>query len=250
VRLFAIRSARRKSWPILPRFATGRSRCAKTPSRLQAGSFFNQCSGGWPTLATFLFATVGRDRRHPALYGTRAIERHAFPSAQERPQCSSMRTILTKAAIKSYPRRCEDERLPMLRTWFSQQPPKGREFWKQPPNKLSHSVAGLARLELVVTDFGSDRRVLVLPDHAKHPRAARSGTTRILFRASGPPCFQEDHGTTRIESICQCSSKLGQRILNICNICNICSPISRKSLAQLAEGFALSRDADSTAWVR
>jgi hypothetical protein len=86
---------------------------------------------------------------------------------------------------------------------------------------LSHSVAGLARLELSLISkvfapdniFGSDRRVLVLQDHSKHPRVARSGTTRILFRASGSPCFQVDHGTTRIESICQCLSKLGQRIL-------------------------------------
>jgi len=43
---------------------------------------------------------------------------------------------------------------------------------------MSHSVAGLAQLELVVTDFGSDRRVLVLQDHAKHPRVARG--QRIL----------------------------------------------------------------------
>ena len=73
--------------------------------------------------------------------------------------------------------------------------------------------------------FGSDRHVLVLQDHSRHPRAARSGTTRILFRASGPPCFQVNHATTRIESICQCLSKLGQRILNICS--PISSPTSR-----------------------
>lgn len=32
--------------------------------------------------------------------------------------------------------------------------------------------------------------VPVLQDHSRHPRAPRRETARLLFRASGPPCFQ------------------------------------------------------------
>ena len=82
---------------------------------------------------------------------------------------------------------------------------------------LSHSVAGLRGLNwwsLISKVFAPDN---IFGSDGNDPR--------ILFRASGPPCFQEDHATTRIESIFQCLSKLGPRILNICS--PISSPTSR-----------------------
>jgi len=45
--------------------------------------------------------------------------------------------------------------------------------------------------------FGGDRRVLVLEDHSRQPRVVRSETTRILFGASGPPCFQVNRSWIR-----------------------------------------------------
>ena len=40
-------------------------------------------------------------------------------------------------------------------------------------------------------------RVPVLQDHSRHPRVPRSETARLLFRASGPPCFQVNRSWVR-----------------------------------------------------
>ena len=58
---------------------------------------------------------------------------------------------------------------------------------------LSHSVAGLAQLELVVADFKGVRLDNIF-GRDRH-QVERPG---ILFRASGPPCFQVRDDSSRI----------------------------------------------------
>jgi len=50
-----------------------------------------------------------------------------------------------------------------------------------------HEAVASQSFRMKATSLG---RVPVLQDHSRHPRAPRSETARLLFRASGPPCFQ------------------------------------------------------------
>jgi len=86
---------------------------------------------------------------------------------------------------------------------------------------LSHSVAGLAQLELVVADFKGVRLDNIF-GRDRH-QVERPG---ILFRASGPPCFQvrDDSSRVHFRSVW---AKLGQAPLYCV----------AQSVAQLAEGL-------------